>query len=117
MFKSKEIRWFSMHRHEGIVQWFGRESQTFETTNLRTDFYLPFDKKDITVKLREGNIEIKHRVSDPSKGYLTRLIAGMFEDWAKWSFNVDRADKLSQEIIQLNKNIWTKVTKTRLGVK
>jgi hypothetical protein len=75
------------------------------------------DKDDITVKLREGNIEIKHRVGLPEEYTLTKNCTGLIENWVKWSFKTDEADKLSQEIVSENKYNWIETIKTRIGVK
>jgi hypothetical protein len=87
MYKSKEIRWFKNAPDQSIIDWFNKQDQTFENTESRTDFYLPLDKEDITIKLREGNIEIKHRLGEPLSGRLTTSAEGLYEIWTKWSFN------------------------------
>lgn len=116
MYKSKEIRWFKDDADIAIIDWFAGHGQTFEETAPRTDYYLPLNKGDITVKLREGNIEIKHRIGKPRKGKLTPGCIGLFENWIKWSFNADTADQLSQEIVLQNPYDWIKTIKTRIGI-
>ncbi len=117
MYKSKEIRWFMNDIDVAIIDWFAGHGQIFEETVSRTDYYLPLDKEDISVKLREGNIDIKHRLGKPREGKLTPGCMGFFENWIKWSFNADKADKLSQEIVLQNPYNWIKTLKTRIGVK
>src|SRR5688572_15453386 len=117
MYKSKEIRWFKNNLDKSILDWFSKSGQTFENTSPRTDFYLPLEKDDITVKLREGNIEIKHRIGDVIKGNLTTNAEGIFENYVKWSFTADKADELSQQITETNHYNWTEIKKTRIGVK
>ncbi|MDN3669076.1 hypothetical protein QWY93_07030 [Echinicola jeungdonensis] len=118
MFRSKEIRWFSKEKHPEIVQWFSSQGLTLEGVSSRTDFYLPLpDKHDINVKLREGNIEIKHRLGEREKGKLTSKALGYFEDWVKWSFNAVNNDPLTKAIIQDKKYNWIPVHKTRMGMK
>jgi hypothetical protein len=117
MFKSKEIRWFKSTEDQQITKWFEQHGQTFNNTEARTDFYLPLDKKDVALKLREGKIEIKHRVGEVIEGQLTSSAKGVFENWIKWSFNADEADKLTKDIITTNKYNWVEITKTRIGVK
>ncbi|MBP6237491.1 MAG: hypothetical protein KA536_15185 [Saprospiraceae bacterium] len=117
MYKSKEIRWFKDSSDQAILDWFASGEQTFNDTESRTDYYLPLDKDDISVKLREGNIEIKHRIGETTKGKLTEATGGVFEHWIKWSFNADKADKLSQIIVSSNPHGWTETIKTRIGVK
>ena len=117
MYKSKEIRWFKDSSDGAIIDWFASKGQTFETTEARTDFYLQLGKDDVTVKLREGNVEIKHRIGDAENGKLTPNAEGVFENWIKWSFNADKTDKLSQTIVSSNAYDWIETIKTRIGVK
>lgn len=117
MYKSKEIRWFKDSIDKVILDWFAAHGQTFENTESRTDYYLPLNKNDITVKLREGNIEIKHMIGNSQEETLKPNCTGLFENWIKWSFNADRADKLSQEIVSHNFHEWIETIKTRIGVK
>ena len=117
MYKSKEIRWFKDSSDGAIIDWFASKGQVFETTQPRTDFYLQLGKDDVTVKLREGNVEIKHRIGDTENGKLTPTAEGVFENWIKWSFNADKTDKLSQTIVSSNAYDWIETIKTRIGVK
>ena len=117
MYKSKEIRWFKDSSDKAILNWFALHGLTFENTESRTDYYLPLGKDDITVKLREGNIEIKHRIGERTKGKLTPTAEGVFEHWVKWSFNADKTDKLSQQMTHVNPFNWIKTIKTRIVVK
>jgi len=117
MYKSKEIRWFKDSSDKAILNWFAGHEQTFKNTSLRTDYYLPLNKEDVTVKLREGNIEIKQRIGEPVKGSVGPNAIGIFENWIKWSFNANKTDKLSQEIISHNLYNWIETVKTRIGVK
>lgn len=117
MYKSKEIRWFKESSDKAVLDWFAQQGQTFENTASRTDFYLPLDKEDVVVKLREGNIEIKQRKGEPLSGRLTNAAEGLCENWIKWSFDADKSDKLSKEIISQNPYQWIETKKTRIGVK
>jgi len=118
MYKSKEIRWFKDSSDKAILNWFAGHEQTFKNTSLRTDYYLPLNKEDVTVKLREGNIEIKQRIGEPVKGSVGPNAIGIFENWIKWSFNANKTDKLSQEIISHNLYNWietVKITEDKSG--
>lgn len=117
MYKSKEIRWFKDSSDRAIIDWVVSKGQAFETTQPRTDFYLQLGKDDVTIKFREGNIEIKHRIGDVENGKLTPNAEGVFENWIKWSFNADKTDKLSQTIVSSNAYDWIETIKTRIGVK
>lgn len=117
MYKSREIRWFKDSSDKAILDWFAAKGQSFETAETRTDYYLQLGKDDVAVKLREGNIEIKHRIGETNRGNLTETTEGVFENWIKWSFNADKADKLSQAIVSSNLYNWIETIKTRIGVK
>ena len=118
MYKSKEIRWFFSENNEPIEQWFSGRGMLFSKTKPRTDYYLPIPgKEDISVKLREGNIEIKQRHGQPVLHHLTKNAIGYLEDWVKWSFDVEDNDELAKNIIQAKKYSWFEVYKERIGVK
>jgi hypothetical protein len=118
MYRSKEIRWFTRREAKRITQWFAGQGLTFTSVEARTDFYLPLpDRDDMSIKLREGNIEIKQRTGAPEKGSLTDNVAGYFENWVKWSFTSDKEDGLSNAIIHEKKFGWKEVYKERIGVK
>lgn len=118
MYKSKEIRWFSPTNHASIIDWFSKHGLSFSNTKPRTDYYLPnTDHDDISVKLREGNVEIKQRTGNPNLQQFTKHATGYYENWVKWAFNVKEDDILSAAIITRNKYFWTEVYKERIGIK
>lgn len=116
MYKSKEIRWFSQKQNEEILDWFGEKGLLFEDSNARTDFYMPLPaKKDIGIKLREGNVEIKQRKAQPEEVSFGKTCSGFMEDYEKWSFYTSEKDPLSRAIIDQRKYNWIAVEKFRLG--
>ena len=118
MYSSKEIRWFIPKRCEHIEKWFSAKNLNFTKINARTDFYLYLpDKTDLSIKLREGNIEFKLRRKKYELSSLASSAKGYFEDWVRWGFKVVQDDKLSNEIIQERKYNWIEVLKERMGVK
>ncbi len=118
MYKSKEIRWFTTTEDKQITGWFKAQGINFETTESRTDYYLPLpDKEEMNIKLREGKIEIKQRSGESQIGKLTKTAEGYFENWVKWSFDADIADPLSKAIIEEKKYNWIEIWKKRIGVK
>lgn len=118
MYKSKEIRWFSSTKQASITDWFSERGQSFSNTKPRTDYYLPnTDHDDISVKLREGNVEIKQRTGKTNLQQFTNHATGYYENWVKWVFNIKEDDILSAAIITKNKYLWTEVYKERIGIK
>ncbi|MCO6487317.1 MAG: hypothetical protein J5I98_02810 [Phaeodactylibacter sp.] len=118
MYRSCEIRWFFSVAPAGLIAWFA-EPAWFDSpdTPLRTDHYLLVaDGENIGVKLREGNVEAKHRVATLGEWAFPLIGArGVAEHWIKWSFRLDEADGLSQKIIQEGNDNWVAVAKERLG--
>ncbi|WP_300436420.1 hypothetical protein [Christiangramia sp.] len=116
MFKSEEIRWFFETENSSISKWFEENSYTFENTNPRKDYYLPLQKEDIGIKLREGNVEIKNRINRSEKEKFCKA-EGYFESYIKWSFSSTEKDSLYEEIVEEEKYNWIGVSKERLSFK
>ncbi len=119
MLKTKEIRWFTRHENREISHWFANRGLTFNKVEPRTDYYLLVHNHDyMAPKLREGKIEIKHRIGSPTIFTLAANARGYFEEYVKWSFELDSRDELSAAIIN-NKYPaeWIAIRKERLGIK
>lgn len=56
-------------------------------------------------------------MGNPQEGTLTPNCSGLFENWIKWSFIADKADKLSQTIVSNITCDYTETIKIRIGVK
>lgn len=118
MFSTKEIRWFFQTEEQPISSWFEENSYIFENTEARTDYYLSLiEKEDVGIKLRENNIEVKHRTKRSDKEKLTKQVEGYFEHYTKWSFSSAEDDSLVNEITNEEKHDWLPVRKERLGFK
>lgn len=118
MYNSKEIRWFYKTEVESIRNWFEENGYIFENTEARTDFYLPLkEKEDISIKLREKNIEVKQRLNRSDKEKLTSRVKGFLENYTKWSFSSAEDDSLFHEITEGEKFSWLDVKKERIGFK
>jgi hypothetical protein len=120
MYKSTEIRWFTQEENKTISRWFTKQGMSFNTTQARRDYYLTaLDHDDIAPKIREGKIEIKHRIGTPKIHQFSSKTKGYLEEYIKWSFALDINDGLSEEIVKGNKHTseWLEVYKERMGVK
>lgn len=118
MYPSCEIRWFFSVPPAGLIAWFaGPARLDSPDTPGRTDHYLLVaNGENIGVKLREGNVEAKHRVEALGEWAFPGIGAkGVAEHWIKWSFRLDEADSLSQRIIQEGNDNWIAVAKERLA--
>ncbi|MFA8437048.1 MAG: hypothetical protein ACEPOZ_21285 [Marinifilaceae bacterium] len=120
MYRSKEIRWFTQEENKRICNWFAKQKLDFNTITARTDYYLvALDNEHTIPKLREGRVEIKYRVGIPRIHQLSPNAEGYFEEFVKWSFQLDAGDALAEEIIDWNQYAteWVEVVKQRLGLK
>jgi hypothetical protein len=120
MYLSTEIRWFTKIENQDIISWFARHGMNINSVQARTDYYLmAHDYSDFIPKLREGRIEIKHKVGSSSTSKLTHCAEGYLEQFVKWSFLLDSGDEISGKIINFNyyDSEWIEVYKERMGVK
>ena len=117
MVASKEIRWFFDHENKQISDWFASKNCKFETTKPRTDYYKKLHQDNLSIKLREGNVEVKERIGKGVRKQIGKLANGYFENWAKWSFNVNTDDAESKNIIFNHDQEWIDVLKSRIGLK
>ena len=119
MYISREIRWFFKEENSIISKWFKERGLFFHSTRPRTDYYYALvNSPDVGLKLREGKIEYKHRISEIEDQRLHRNAEGNFENWVKWSFNVESGDSTQRDVLnEDHSNAWIKVYKERVGVK
>ncbi|WP_224485244.1 hypothetical protein [Robertkochia aurantiaca] len=101
MFRTDEIRWFFKKESWSLLKAFHAMGGDSANGDSRTDHYLYLPPRDdIGVKIREGQVEIKHRVKINGKKNLSRQISGLSESWIKWSFSADPGDPLLNEIVK-----------------
>ena len=118
MYRSKEIRWFFKDHIQTIEDSISKYDSKLANAKERIDFYLPIaEKDDITLKLREGNVEAKLRQDIPVSHELISGAKGKLEDWVKWGFDVTDNDELANSIIKTKTYEWIEVKKTRIGMK
>ena len=132
MLHSAEIRWFLREQNQWseMLKWFQLEDQlplkeegTYDPKLVtgpfvkleleRTDEYLLFPASDtVSVKQRQGKLEVKVLVSGPRPFSLGGVI-GCLDQWVKWSFDPSDAiaDQLKIEMDQSGP--WRKVVKKR----
>lgn len=115
MYGTCEIRWFFEDQKGSVQEWF--DSFGFDTFERQEDFYLRLKKNDLSIKLRDDNVEIKHLIGSRAKGRAGPKAWGYFENWIKWSFNSDNVDAVIAEIIEGEPKYWVPVIKERHAVK
>ncbi len=119
MYKSKEIRWFFEEENEQLWPWFNDQGLEFDSVQSRIDYYhIPSLRADLGIKLREGRIEVKQRFEGPQPGQLSKCCEGFYEEWIKWSFEIEEEDREQNDVLEeRQKDHWLKVEKQRLGIK
>jgi hypothetical protein len=89
MYATAEVRWFYRGPLPAAVRdWFEARSSRMVYQAPRRDHYLGLPGDSLSVKLREGRVEIKLR---PRAGEFLRLhpqVTGVLEYWQKWSFSL-----------------------------
>jgi hypothetical protein len=85
MVDTLEVRWFV----EGpppteVTDWI--DGLGAKAESARTDLYLVSDDPAMNVKLREGQVETKHRLGDRHHIQFGDQVTGVRERWVKWSF-------------------------------
>lgn len=113
MYKTKEIRWFFKNDRKPVRNWF--EDLKFDVLEKRNDFYLNLKKDDVGVKIREGKVEVKHRIGSRARGCLNPKAWGNFEEYIKWSFPVNDDDALYCETLSDGLENWTLIEKHRMA--
>lgn len=113
---SAEIRWFMKgHIPDSTFNWFISLNNNYINQPERIDFYLPLKPDDtLGIKLREGKIEIKKRISHNGNISPGNNVSGVAEKWQKWSFGLKEANQAFPDFAASNK--WIPVSKTRILV-
>lgn len=138
-YRSAEIRWFlpGQNQKDQLLSWFKLSGQdpVVETQGYvpqpeappfvkqerqRTDEYLLLPDCDtVSVKQREGKLEVKALVTSP-RPFSLDAVVGRVDQWVKWSF--DPSEKTLQDGITLEQLLrsefeqagpWCKVAKNR----
>ncbi|MBM1105893.1 hypothetical protein JQC67_07075 [Aurantibacter crassamenti] len=117
MYNTKEIRWFSSRPSSFIMDWFNKQGLTFDSVNQRNDIYLNIKNESVGIKLRDGHLEIKHRIGKPTTVKLTNTIKGHFKEWNKWRIKADETDSVFSELAVKNHQEWIAKKKERIGLK
>ena len=89
MYATAEVRWFYRGQlPEAVRAWFEARGSRMAYQAPRRDRYLGLPGDSLSIKLREGRVEIKLR---QQQGEFLRLhpeVTGILERWQKWSFDV-----------------------------
>lgn len=113
MLYSAEARWFYRESlPEPILNWFCA-GKPLKPERERIDRYLVFPgSESVSVKIREGNFEIKAMKGASETVQYSPQITGRSECWIKWSYKKE-AVKAWVGALHLENNGWIEVTKDR----
>jgi hypothetical protein len=113
MYATAEVRWFFPGPLPAAVRtWFEARGNRMAYQAPRRDLYLGLPDDSLSVKLREGRVEIKLR---RQKGEFLRLhpqVTGVLERWQKWSFALEEAATVLPGI-SVNDSSWLPIDKHR----
>lgn len=112
MLRSAEVRWFFPGAWpDEVRRWFGAGRQ-LEAEGEREDRYLLFPEcETVGVKLREGKLEVKARVSGPGPFAVADGVRGRTDQWVKWSFASEGLQTLTGDLLRSGR--WVGVRKER----
>ncbi|AFY94198.1 hypothetical protein [Chamaesiphon minutus] len=80
-----ELRWF--YRGDlpaEIANWFDTLGSNGTDADARTDFYLQSSSPEVGIKIRQGNLEVKHLQQQFDKIDIDRFGESNIEQWSKW---------------------------------
>ncbi len=112
MYPTTEVRWFFKGTVPAAVKAWFLQLETVSPLERRTDHYLRQPVNDaLSVKWREGRIEVKRRASDRKSVTFGAGVSGSVARWHKWSFSLcDATDVLN--LLQ-SADEWVAVEKAR----
>jgi hypothetical protein len=95
MFPTVEVRWFDRGQTPpGVQAWFHQGERRVDRRPPRVDHYLRItDPGALSVKFREGRIEVKRRVLRRDAMRFHQRVTGIVEHWRKWSFELANAPR------------------------
>jgi hypothetical protein len=109
-----ETRWFGPGSvPDDILNWFESLPGKAEDQPARRDFYLQSILDDgLSVKLREGGLEVKQRREGFGQIHFSSSVSGLVERWIKWRFPLDDSSSPAQSIVTGDSS-WIAVAKLR----
>jgi hypothetical protein len=115
MLPTLEVRWFIKSKApDEVVAWFQQGELKSETQNPRVDYYFELEEiESLSIKLREGRVEVKQRLTDHGTIQFHELVSGRVEGWHKWSFSLADNETTLNEVISPSSK-WIAVRKERI---
>ena len=94
MFNTVETRWFGHGQAPNeVLAWFSSFEGAPEQQPLRRDHYLqPVDGDGLSVKIRQGALEVKQRQRVYGSTRLHRSVVGLVEGWIRWRFPLENPE-------------------------
>jgi hypothetical protein len=83
--QSIELRWFYRgDLPEEIANWFNTLGANDTDADVRTDVYLESGSPEVGIKIRQGNLEVKHLQQQFDKIDIDGFNESNVEQWSKW---------------------------------
>lgn len=113
MFESVETRWFFRGTAPADARdWFKFGSSLGVEEPARVDRYLVLPGcQTVSVKARQGNIEVKALVGGPERVSWGREVSGLRDQWVKWSKPL--APEAMRQLVATNGDDWLLIRKRR----
>lgn len=114
-FPTLEVRWFCPGAiPEQVQEWFTRGDPAPAHEPSRVDHYLRLQRSHgLGIKLRQGSIEIKHRLHQYGNINFHRHVTGVIEHWRKWSLPLAATGE-SLDGLLVPRSSWVAVRKERM---
>jgi len=114
-FPTLEARWFYPGTiPEQVREWFTRGDPAAVREPVRVDYYLCLQNSHaLGIKLRQGSMEIKHRLHQYGTISFHRHVTGVIEHWRKWSLPLATDGEGIAEML-VPKSSWIDVQKDRM---
>jgi hypothetical protein len=114
MYSTVETRWFGRGEvPAAVLAWFNACPGNVELQPVRQDHYLRLDEDDgLSVKVRDGGLEIKQRRCRYGLVPLTQSVFGLVEGWTKWRFPLEDPKSLPLDSAS-GVSAWLAVNKER----
>ena len=97
MYRSSEVRWFFAGELPADVREWFVVGDHVRGEPVRTDEYILLpDCRTVSLKIREGRLEVKARTLAPEPVTYAHDVKGMRDNWVKWSSNTVAVEALEE---------------------
>lgn len=119
MHPTLEMRWFLKGQLPAdLHSWFTEATTLPLESETRADWYLCLPNRNLGIKLRQGNLEIKRRLEKQGRSKLAKRVRGKLEQWVKWHFAIEVGSDFAFDFSSghstfQHSGLWLRVNKKR----